>query len=378
MQIQQKKWTPERTWETLRSDINDSSVYQLVIVFGSRILLSSPGFYEEIRNQYPKAEILMNSTSGEIIDTQVNDDTISLTAIRFDKTKFTSQSINISDFSNSMEAGKIISDKFPHEGLSNILVISDGQMVNGSDLVTGLQSSLPKNVVVTGGLAGDGSRFQKTLVGLNEQPTEGKIIAVGFYGNNLTVSHGSMGGWDPFGPERLVTKSSANVLFELDGQPALSVYKKYLGEYSDELPGSALLFPLSVKLNDSDESVVRTILSINEDDQSLTFAGNIPVGSYARLMKANFDRLIEGASNAAMNSLQKLEKPDLAILISCVGRKLVLNQRIEEEVEVIRDILGKTTAITGFYSYGEISPNKGFMNCELHNQTMTITTMSEK
>jgi hypothetical protein len=378
MQIQQKKWTPERTWETLRSDINDSSVYQLVIVFGSRILLSSPGFYEEIRNQYPKAEILMNSTSGEIIDTQVNDDTISLTAIRFDKTKFTSQSINIGDFSNSMEAGKIISDKFPHEGLSNILVISDGQMVNGSDLVTGLQSTLPKNVVVTGGLAGDGSRFQKTLVGLNEQPTEGKIIAVGFYGNNLTVSHGSMGGWDPFGPERLVTKSSANVLFELDGQPALSVYKKYLGEYSDELPGSALLFPLSVKLNDSEESVVRTILSINEDDQSLTFAGNIPVGSYARLMKANFDRLIEGASNAAMNSLQKLEKPDLAILISCVGRKLVLNQRIEEEVEVIRDILGKTTAITGFYSYGEISPNKGFMNCELHNQTMTITTMSEK
>ncbi|MBP7168605.1 MAG: FIST C-terminal domain-containing protein [Bacteroidia bacterium] len=378
MQIQQKKSTPERTWETLRSDINDSSVYQLVIVFGSRILLSSPGFYEEIRNQYPKAEILMNSTSGEIIDTQVNDDTISLTAIRFDKTKFTSQSINIGDFSNSMEAGKIISDKFPHEGLSNILVISDGQMVNGSDLVTGLQSSLPKNVVVTGGLAGDGSRFQKTLVGLNEQPTEGKIIAVGFYGNNLTVSHGSMGGWDPFGPERLVTKSSANVLFELDGQPALSVYKKYLGEYSDELPGSALLFPLSVKLNDSDESVVRTILSINEDDQSLTFAGNIPVGSYARLMKANFDRLIEGASNAAMNSLQKLEKPDLAILISCVGRKLVLNQRIEEEVEVIRDILGKTTAITGFYSYGEISPNKGYMNCELHNQTMTITTMSEK
>jgi hypothetical protein len=378
MQIQQKKWTPERTWETLRSDINDSSVYQLVIVFGSRILLSSPGFYEEIRNQYPKAEILMNSTSGEIIDTQVNDDTISLTAIRFDKTKFTSQSINISDFSNSMEAGKIISDKFPHEGLSNILVISDGQMVNGSDLVTGLQSSLPKNVVVTGGLAGDGSRFQKTLVGLNEQPTEGKIIAVGFYGQSLTVSHGSMGGWDPFGPERLVTKATANVLFELDGQPALSVYKKYLGEYSDELPGSALLFPLSVKLNDSEESVVRTILSINEDDQSLTFAGNIPVGSYARLMKANFDRLIEGASNAAMNSLQKLEKPDLAILISCVGRKLVLNQRIEEEVEVIRDILGKTTAITGFYSYGEISPNKGFMNCELHNQTMTITTMSEK
>lgn len=378
MQIEQKKWTPEKTWETLRQDLKDSTRYQLVIVFGSRTLLSSPGFYEEIRLQYPKAEILMNSTSGEIIDTQVNDETISLTAIHFDKTRLCTKSINISEFENSLQAGEKLAQQFNQQELSNMLVISDGQMVNGSDLVTGLQNSLPNQVVVTGGLAGDGSRFQKTLVGLNEQPTEGKIIAVGFYGTSLKVSHGSMGGWDPFGPERLVTKSKANILYELDGQPALDVYKKYLGEYSDELPGSALLFPLSVKLSENEEAVVRTILSINEDEKSLTFAGNIPTGTYARLMKANFDRLIEGASNAAMNSLQKLEQPDLAILISCVGRKLVLNQRIEEEVEAIRDILGNKTAITGFYSYGEISPNRGFMTCELHNQTMTITTMSER
>jgi hypothetical protein len=378
MQIEQKKWTPEKTWETLRCDLNDRALYQLVIVFGSRTLLSSTGFYEEIRNHYPKAEILMNSTSGEIIDTQVNDDTISLTAIHFNKTKFTTHSISISDCESSLEAGKKLASSFNNNELTNILVISDGQMVNGSDLVHGLQSILPKNVIVTGGLAGDGSRFQKTLVGLNEQPAEGKIIAVGFYGSDIRVSHGSKGGWDPFGPERLVTKSKANVLFELDGQPALDIYKKYLGEHSDELPGSALLFPLSVKMSDNEEPVVRTILSINEDEKSLTFAGNIPTGSYARLMKANFDRLIEGASNAAMNSMQKLDKPDLAILISCVGRKLVLNQRVEEEVEAIRDILGNKTAITGFYSYGEISPTKGYMTCELHNQTMTITTMSEK
>jgi hypothetical protein len=134
---------------------------------------------------------------------------------------------------------------------------------------------------------------------------------------------------------------------------------------------------LSIKNQENNQSIVRTILSINEDEQSLTFAGNIPQGSLAQLMKANFDRLIEGASNAATTTLEKLNSPDLAILISCVGRKLVLNQRIEEEVEVIRDIFGKDTAITGFYSYGEISPVKGFSNCELHNQTMTITTMSE-
>lgn len=377
MQIEQLKWTPEKAWESVRSDLKNPQDYQLVIVFGSRTLLSTNGFYEELRSKYPKAEILMNSTSGEIIDTQVNDETISLTAIRFDKTTFQTHSIKVNECSNSREAGNNIAEKFDKDGLSNILVISDGQLVNGSDLVKGLQEKLGNDVVLTGGLAGDGSRFQKTLVGLNEQPVEGKIVAVGFYGNYLKVSHGSMGGWDPFGPERMVTKSKENVLFEIDNKPALEIYKKYLGEYSDELPGSALLFPLSIKSQENDQSIVRTILSINEDEQSLTFAGNIPQGSMARLMKANFDRLIEGASNAATTTLGKLNSPDLAILISCVGRKLVLNQRIEEEVEVIRDIFGKNTAITGFYSYGEISPVEGFSTCELHNQTMTITTMSE-
>lgn len=377
MFIEQRKWTPEKTWETLRSDGRDPRKYQLVIVFGSRSLLSSKGFYDELRNQYPKADILMNSTSGEIIDTQVNDETISLTAIEFSKTRFKCAFLKIKQALDSFDAGKELASRFSTDELKHLLIISDGQLVNGSELVEGLQSVLPANVVITGGLAGDGNRFQKTLVGLNSQPEEGMIVAVGYYGNNLVISHGSMGGWDPFGPERLITHSKANILYELDGQPALDIYKKYLGEYSDELPGSALLFPLSIKTLTGKERVVRTILSINEDEKSLTFAGNVPMGSHARLMKANFDRLIEGASGAAISSQKNNESPDLAILISCVGRKLVLNQRIEEEVEVIRDIFGEHTAITGFYSYGEISPPSGFMTCELHNQTMTITTLRE-
>ena len=154
------------------------------------------------------------------------------------------------------------------------------------------------------------------------------------------------------------------------------MYKKYLGEQAKDLPGSGLLYPLSIRTKDGKESLVRTILNINEEEKSLIFAGNMPEGNYARLMKANFDRLIEGSSNAAQNSLHS-NKPELAILISCVGRKLVLDQRIEEEVEVVRAVYGDNTAITGFYSYGEISPSFNFATCELHNQTMTITTFSE-
>ena len=197
------------------------------------------------------------------------------------------------------------------------------------------------------------------------------------------MGYGSLGGWDSFGPDRRVTRSAKNVLYELDDQSALELYKKYLGEHAEGLPSTGLLFPLSLRDTDSDTDsehrVVRTILSINEEDQSMTFAGNVPEGSYVRLMKANFERLIDGANDAAVDSYQKIGSisPEFALLISCVGRKLVLKERIEEEVESVRDVLGEKTTLAGFYSYGEISPVLPSSKCELHNQTMTITTMSE-
>jgi hypothetical protein len=375
MKIEQRKFSTLNGWQTLRNDHFKASESDLIIVFGSKSLLKEKSLYNNIRKDYPVAQLILNTTSGEIVDVQVNDETISLTAIKFDKTKLKTGSVNVAAHSNSFEAGCALAKQIDPVNLKNVLVISDGQLVNGSELVMGLQSIFPQGTIITGGLAGDGSNFQSTLVGLNNAPAEGMIVAVGFYGA-LTVKYGSVGGWDSFGPERIITRSKANVLYELDGKPALDIYKKYLGEQAKELPGSGLLYPLSIRVKDSDDYLVRTILNVNEADKSLTFAGNMPEGNYARLMKANFDRLIEGSSNAAQNSLHN-DKPELAILISCVGRKLVLDQRIEEEVEVVRAVYGDKTAITGFYSYGEIAPSFNFTKCELHNQTMTITTFRE-
>jgi hypothetical protein len=252
--------------------------------------------------------------------------------------------------------------------------------VNGSDLVKGLISHLPPQVSLTGGLSGDGERFKETLVLWDDPPERDAIAALGLYGGHLRVGYGSLGGWDSFGPERLITRSKANVLYELDGKSALALYKKYLGEHAKELPAAGLLFPLSLRTKEGETGVVRTILGIDEKEQSMVFAGNVPQGAYARLMKANFDRLIDGSIGAARTSYEAIGSscPDLAILISCVGRKLVLKQRIEEEVEGVREVMGAQTILAGFYSYGEISPFIPGAKCELHNQTMTVTTFSEK
>jgi hypothetical protein len=259
-------------------------------------------------------------------------------------------------------------------------LLSDGLGVNGSALAHGISASLGEGVVVTGGLAGDGDRFARTWVVHERRPTHGYATAVGLYGEHVGVGHGSKGGWDVFGPERIVTRSSGNVLFELDGQPALVLYKEYLGDLAAELPASGLLFPLAIRDNDADapERVVRTILGIDEEQNALTFAGDIPEGAYAQLMRANFDRLVQGASDAAlMTRGAAIEGSEvLCVAISCVGRRLVLRQRTEEETEATLEILPPGTRQIGFYSYGELSPHASGP-CALHNQTMTLTTFTE-
>jgi len=354
---------------------------QLALAFGSRELVQRADIYQHIQQQFPQANVVLASTSGEIIGTEVYDDTVVVTGVYFEKTIVRSFQKNITDFTDSFSVGEILMQElnaFP-EKLATVFVLSDGTLINGSELVSGFNKNNPNEVPINGGLAGDGANFAQTATGLNQIAGQGNVIAIGFYGNDIQSGHGSFGGWDEFGKERTITKSDKNVLYEIDGKNALDLYKEYLGPYADELPGSALLFPLSIKIEGVEKKLVRTILSLDESNKSMTFAGNLPVGSKVRLMKANFEKLIEASSVAAAYTLAQGNdnKTQLAILVSCVGRKLILQERTFEEVAAAENVIGTQSCITGFYSYGEISPFNPGINCELHNQTMTITTFSE-
>lgn len=357
-----------------------SFVPDLILVFASRQMLLDSPLVNQLKKEYSKSIITGCSTSGEINGVNVNDNSLTATAIKFDKTNIKYQKVNIADYNTSLEAGEALIKDLIKDDLKHIFVLSEGLKVNGTDLVNGMRSILPDGVNVTGGLAGDGANFEQTLVVTNEGESVSEVItAVGFYGDNILIGYGSLGGWDSFGIERSVTKSVGNVLFEIDNLPALELYKSFLGDKAEELPASGLLFPLSMRTEENDVPVVRTILAVNEEEQSLTFAGDIPEGSYVKLMKANTDRLVNGAENAAEVSINPLtnKTAQLAILISCVGRKLVLKQMVEEEVEAVQEVVGENAMLTGFYSYGEMAPFLTGTKCELHNQTMTITTFRE-
>lgn len=377
MLIEQSCWSKLEGWVMTKS-FNLKEKANFVIVFGAIDEIAKEVHFNEIKKNYPNANILMCSTAGEIIEDRVEEETIVVTAIYYEKTTLNFVEIKVDDFKDSYECGKEISKQLDFNNLKHVLVISDGIKVNGDELVNALNKNFPDDVLITGGLAADYGRFTETYVGLNNVPTSGTIVAVGHYGDDILISHGSKGGWDEFGPTRTVTKSKKNVLYELDGHNALDLYKKYLGEKATELPGSALLFPLCI-YGENDETIVRTILSIDEEKGSMTFAGDIPKNATVRFMMANFDRLVDGAYEAAKETLIKINNsnPSLVLMISCVGRKIVLGQRIDEEVESVREIFGEEVIYAGFYSNGEISPVQDSVKCSLHNQTMTITTYSE-
>lgn len=380
MTVEQKLWTQKDGWVNKGESL--SKVPQLVFAFGGRQQLQDELHYKALKDFYPTAKILLCSTAGEILGTRVYDNSISVSAVHFDTTNIVSAQATIANAEESEEKGKQLARALPTENLVHVMVFSDGLNVNGTALVSGLSSELPSSVSVTGGLVGDGADFKHTVVGLDEVPKEKNIILLGFYSQTLKVSYGSLGGWDTFGPDRMITRSKGNVLYELDGRPALELYKEYLGEQAKELPGSGLLFPIRLQLPSETGSVevVRTLLAVNEEDQSMTFAGDMPEGISSTLMKANFERLVDGAYGAATMSKENLGVgAQFAILISCVGRKLVLKDRIEEETEAVRSVLGEGTVMAGFYSYGEICPTAPTeKQCRLHNQTMTITTFSEE
>lgn len=349
----------------------------LVLVFGgARKVESLP--LDTLVSGYPHAHVMGCSTAGEILGQSIVDDSLAVAICRFDGTPLRSSSKRLESAMDSFLVGTSIAQELLAADLRGVFVLSDGTKVNGSELVRGLNRVLPPEVLVTGGLAGDGDRFTKTWVLDHGKPTRGCVSAIGFYGDRIVFGHGSKGGWDVFGPERIVTRSWGNVLFEIDGLSALDLYKRYLGDLASGLPANALLFPLRLRRKKTDtRGLVRTILSIDEKVSSMTFAGDIPEGSLVQFMRANPDRLVDGAAEAARSSRNKQEsaQESLAIAISCVGRRLVLAERAEEEIEAVGGALPASQLI-GFYSYGELSPCSD-ERCDLHNQTMTLTTLSE-
>ena len=377
-----------RTHQIRASVLNTSEILaefashppHLALVFGPVNALREPELLQRIEAAMPGVRVAGCSTAGEISKDGVTDDEAVITAVNFDHPAFDVATVHLDGMKDSFDAGRRLGTTLSKPELHHVLVFALGVGINGSALIEGIRAATADQVVVCGGLAGDGGAFEETYTLSNAGASSRSIVAVGFYDTRLHIAHGSFGGWQPFGPARRVTKCDHNVLHELDGEPALEVYKRYLGEYAKDLPASGLLFPFGiVGENHQMAGIIRTILGVDEAAGSLILAGEIPGDGSLQLMHASTDKLVDGAMAAADHARRGLDiqGASLTLMVSCVGRKLIMGGRVDEEVEAVADVLAHEGTVAGFYSYGEISPHLGAVDCQLHNQTMTITHMVE-
>ena len=346
----------------------------MVLVFADDPYFQTETCYAELRQKFPNAHIVGCSSSGSVMGVEISDGDIVATVVKLEHSKVRLVWGDMEAGRSARELGASLMTKLAGADLRHVFVLADGLQANGSDLAQGLnQAGIP----VTGGLAGDGTRFGKTWVMADGAAKSGRIAALGFYGD-VTIKSGCFAGWEEFGAERIVTRSVGNVVYEIDDEPALQLYKKYLADMAKDLPASGLRFPLSIQAHKSDKPLIRTLLAVDAAANSLTFAGDVPQGYLCKLMRTNLDSLIENAGLAAEAAHPAVPgATGLCLVVSCVGRRLVMGQLTEEELDIVQDRLGSTTAITGFYSYGELAPFTDVMRCQLHNQTMTLTTIYE-
>ena len=379
MKTEPLMWNLARGWHSNAEVCRDA---QLVLYFGSTEAVASEAWYGELRARYPDAHLVGCTSGGQIQRAGISETGIAAVAVHFAATRLRLATERVVDSSQSHVYGAALGRRLSAEDLVGVFVLSDGLKVNGSELVSGLLSQLDSAVRISGGLAGDGARFAETRVGADSQPEPRTIAAIGFYGPAVRFSCGSGGGWDAFGVPRRITRSAGKELFELDGKPALDLYERYLGEEAQGLPGTGLLYPLKIWDPESpSHDVVRAVLGVDREARSMTFAGDIPQGSRAQLMRGEFSRLAGGATEAARQAADKQAQcgasGGLALLVSCIGRRLLMGERIDDEILAVREVLPADLALLGFYSYGEIAPHAVTGLCELHNQTMTVTIISE-
>lgn len=358
----------------------DHGQERLLLVFAPREWIEQPGFLDRVSSSCPKGTRIAGcSTSGEISARGAHDEAATLTLLSFEKTQVGLVVQPIPDMESSRGTGSELAARLCSlvADPAFVLVFSDGLNVNGSELVAGMSQGLSSKCLFSGGLAGDGTHFGSTVVIADGEFHHHAVVGIVFGGSSLKVASSSVAGWCPFGAFRAVTLSRANQLDEIDDSPALQVYSSYLGSDAEQLPSSGLLYPLEVHPPDGSPPVIRTLLAVDREAGSLTFAGDIPQGSTARLMNASYDQLVNGAGQAAEKAVASLPDPALAILVSCVGRKLALASYTDLEVDAVKDRLPKDTILCGFHSYGEIGVDETDRGIELHNQTMTVTLITE-
>jgi hypothetical protein len=260
-------------------------------------------------------------------------------------------------------------------------IFSDGLTGNGCALLKGITDSFGINVPVAGGAAGDNGDFRKTLQFDRGRIYSDAVCGIAFYGD-FQLGTAVRSGWMPIGLSKQVTKAHGKVVYELNGEPALNVFERFLGQHAEKLPAIGVEYPLGFMkpasgVQQDHQYILRATMSVDRKERSITFAGEIPEGAMVNLTCGDKDSVLAATDIAAREARSAIgdATPEIIFCYSCMARRIVLGSRIGEEIDRIRMQFGPQVPILGFYSYGEYCPIGAAACNNLHNETITLSVL---
>ena len=332
----------------------------------------------------PGTQIIGCTTDGEISTAGLSVNSVVMMAMVSDRIRFHTSFVEQLS-KDSYEAGVELGESFQGLNCRYIQIFSDGLCGNADKIIQGIKASLGDDIKIAGGTAGDSGDFNRTYQYFGDRVLTDSIVGVAFEGD-FALGTGTACGWFPVGIAKKVTRSVENVVYELDGQPALQAYEKYLGKHADLLPAVGVEYPLGLLGRDGDEMddsyfLCRATMGVDRQSGAIVFAGNVPEGTSVKMTIGNEADIIQAAGQAAQAALTKLQggnaalKPKAIFLYSCMARKIVLGSRTNEEILAIQDVIGRDVPVIGFYTYGEFAPIGNSDHSYFHNETATMTVI---
>jgi hypothetical protein len=319
------------------------------------------------------------TTDGEIYDKGLSTGSAVLGGIATDQLQF--HTVVVENLAGRSEAaGRRLASDLP-ASVAYVQLFSDGLSGNGCAILRGMAAVLGEELPIAGGTAGDDGKFEQTWQFAGNRVFTDAAVAIGFSGE-LKLGTGIRSGWSPIGLAKKVTRASGNILYELNGEPALKVFERFLGKHAEKLPSIGVEYPISLlgrwgDVGENEYQLLRATMSVNRADGSIIFAGEIPEGAMVSLTCGDTVSILDAAEKAAQLAISDLGDATPAVIYcySCMARKIVLGRRTREEIERIRRTVGSSVPIMGFYTYGEFCRMQCNGPTYLHNETVTLSVI---
>lgn len=324
-----------------------------------------------------KVEIFGSTTAGEIIDSEVIEQSTVVMLLDINSTHyklFSEASDNTYKVANDLGL-------FAKASLTNpsVLVISSGLTIDAEQIIKGFMD-VDKTVPLYGGLAGDDLTMKGSFVFSNHFETSTGLIGLVVDGDKINVQGLATSGWDNIGIEKTITKSEGNIVYTIDDEPAVDVFVKFF-QFTESVDNTAEIiaqnfaqYPLQLT-KENGNTVLRAPLMVDIDSRALIFAGGIPQGSKVKFsVQPGFD-LIEKTTERISALKPVMPEADALIMFSCKARHMALGPMTGDEADMIRGIWNKP--LIGFFTYGEIGTAKDSV-CDFHNETCSMVILKEK